>query len=120
VITRRSSDVLAIEDAEISALVRFIRDNACDGIDVGDLLRRTALSRRVLESRFRALFGHTPHEQILRAKLARVKELLLDSELTLAEIAERSGFAHVEYLSVVFKKKVGQTPSAFRANRFVR
>jgi LacI family transcriptional regulator len=120
VITRRSSDVLAIEDAEISALVRFIRDNACDGIDVGDLLRRTALSRRVLESRFRALFGHTPHEQILRAKLARVKELLLDSELTLAEIAERSGFAHVEYLSVVFKKKVGQTPSAFRAKRFVR
>jgi LacI family transcriptional regulator len=120
VITRRSSDVLAIEDAEISALVRYIRDNACDGIDVGNLLARTTLSRRVLESRFRALFGHTPHEQILRAKLTRVKELLLDSELTLAQIAERSGFAHVEYLSVVFKKKVGQTPSSFRAQRLKR
>ena len=116
VVTRRSSDVVAIDDAEISTLLRFIRDNACDGIDVGDLLKRTSLSRRVLESRFRTLLGHTPHEQILRAKLARVKELLLGSSLTLSEIAERSGFAHVEYLSVVFKKKVGQTPSAFRAN----
>ncbi len=117
VATRRSSEVLAIDDAEISALVRFIRDNACDGIDVGTLLLRTKLTRRVLENRFKALFGHTPHEQILRVKLARVKELLRDTDLPLTAIAERSGFIHAEYLSVVFKKKVGVTPSAFRERR---
>ncbi len=117
VATRRSSEVLAIDDAEISTLVRFIRDNACDGIDVGTLLLRTTLTRRVLENRFKALFGHTPHEQILRVKLARVKELLRDTDLPLTAIAERSGFIHAEYLSVVFKKKVGVTPSAFREQR---
>lgn len=114
IISRRSTDVLALGDPDIAAVVRYIRDHACTGIDVGDILGLTELSRRVLEKRFRARLGCTPHEQILRVRFARVRELLTTTELPLSTIAERTGFEHVEYLSVAFKRRFGQTPSAFR------
>ena len=57
----------------------------------------------------------TPHEEILRVALERANQLLVQSDLPLPEIAERAGFTHVEYFSVVFKKQVGLPPSQFRA-----
>ena len=113
--TRQSTDVLAIEDANIVRAVRFIREHACDGIKVSDVLRAVPHARRLLEGRFKKLLGRTPHEEIIRVQLNRVKQLLTESDLSLEQIAERTGFAYVEYLSVVFKKKVGQPPSKFRS-----
>ncbi len=115
VVARRSTDVLAIEDRDVSAAVRFIRQHACEGIGVEDVLSGTTLSRRVLESRFRKLIGRTPHEEISRVQLDRVKELLRETDLPLARIAQRCGFKHSEYLSAVFRKKLGVTTSAYRA-----
>jgi LacI family transcriptional regulator len=111
---RQSSDVLAVHDADVSKAMHLIRKHACDGIDVSDVLRSVPVSRRVLESRFKRLLGVTPHEEILRVKLRRVKQLLLDTNLPLAEIARRTGFEHVEYLSVAFKRETGTTPRLFR------
>jgi LacI family transcriptional regulator len=115
IVTRQSSDVLATADAEVSTAVRFIRDHACDGIKVEDLLRAIPISRRVLESRFRKMLGRTPHDEILRVQLQRVKQLLEETDLPLAMIADRAGFKHVEYLSVVFKRHFHQPPSQYRS-----
>lgn len=112
--TRQSTDTLAIEDADIAAAVRFIRQHATEGIQVGDVLKAVPLSRRVLESRFRKILGRTPHEEIVRQRISRVQQLLSETELSLREIAERSGFEHPEYLSVCFKQATGQSPSQFR------
>ena len=114
VVVRASSDVLAIEDPDVSAAVRFIRERACSGINVSDLLTQVPLSRRVLETRFKKALGRSPHEEIDRVRLDRVKELLRETDQPLAEIARRAGYDHVEYLSVVFKKKVGRPPSEYR------
>lgn len=116
IVVRESSDVLAIEDQEVSQAIRFIREHACEGINVDDVLQQVPLSRRVLEARFKKLIGRSPHDEIDRVQLGRVKELLRETDLSLAEIAHRAGFRHVEYLSVVFKKKVGVPPSAYRKN----
>lgn len=112
--TRQSTDVLAIEDREIAAALRFIREHACDGIQVQDVLAHVPLSRRVLESRFRKSIGRTPHDEIVRLRIERVKELLSETDLPLVTIADRAGFVHVEYLTVAFKREVGVAPSAFR------
>ncbi|MBI4892082.1 MAG: DNA-binding transcriptional regulator [Acidobacteria bacterium] len=114
VAARRSTDVLAIEDRDLAQALRFIREHACDGITVKDLLGVVPLSRRVLESRFAKVLGRTPHAEILRVQLNQVKTLLRESGLTLEAIAERTGFAHVEYLSTVFRKKEGMPPSRYR------
>jgi LacI family transcriptional regulator len=81
---------------------------------VKDVLKAVPHSRRLLENRFKKLIGRTPHEEITRVQLNRVVELLTQTDLSLEQIAERSGFAHVEYLSVVFKKKMGLPPSKYR------
>jgi len=114
VVPRASSDALAIDDADVSQAIRYIRENACKGISVADVLHHVPLSRRMLEARFRKLIGRTPHEEMSRVQINRVKELLRETDLPMTEVARRCGFAHVEYLSVVFKKKVGMPPSEYR------
>lgn len=114
--TRQSTDIQAIDDKSISAAVRFIRHHACDGINVQDVLKSVPLSRRVLESRFQKIIGRSPHAEIMRIRLDRVKQLLTETDLSLIQIAERTGFQHPEYLNVAFKKQTGTTPGTFRRN----
>jgi LacI family transcriptional regulator len=115
VATRQSTDVVAVNDRSVAAAVRFIREQACSGITMDDVLQAVPMSRTLLERRFKKLLGHTPHEHILRVKIERVKALLTSTDLTVAQIADRTGFEHVEYLSVSFKRTTGESPSHFRA-----
>ncbi|MCR2822993.1 AraC family transcriptional regulator [Lederbergia panacisoli] len=113
--TRQSTDVLAINDKVIADALNFIRNHACDGITVQDLLEVTPLSRRIFEDRFRKIVGRTPHEEIISVRLKFVKQLLTETDLPLYEIAERAGFKHTEYLSVVFKRELNMSPSEYRS-----
>jgi LacI family transcriptional regulator len=115
VVTRRSTEVLAIEDRKIAAAASFIRDYTCDGIDVGDVVRLTGWSRSTLERRYKQVIGHSPKHDILRFRLNRAKQWLAETDFSLAYIAEKVGFAHTEYFNRIFKKKTGMTPAQFRA-----
>jgi len=112
---RQSTDLLAIEDPEVAKAVRFIREHACEGIRVDDVLDQVALSRRALEKRFRTAVGRPPHVEIRRAQLERVKELLVGSDFKLEKIAEVSGFSSAQYLAGLFHRVMKMTPGAWRA-----
>jgi LacI family transcriptional regulator len=114
VATRQSTDLLAIEDPEIAIAVRYIRQNACEGIRVEDVLGQVSLSRRALEMRFRKTVGRPPHEEIRRIQLERVKQLLLTSDFKLERIADMTGFSTAQYLAGLFHRVTGMTPGAFR------
>jgi LacI family transcriptional regulator len=114
VVTRQSSDLIAGGDADVTAAVRFIRDHAHSPISVDDVLRAVTASRRSLERRFRALLERGLGEEIRRAHLERAKDLLASTVLTVAEVAEQSGFASVHYLSRLFRRETGLTPTAYR------
>jgi LacI family transcriptional regulator len=117
VVTRPSTDVLAIADAEVVRALRFIRDHACDGVSAPDVARRvSSLSRRVLDARCKKVINRTLHAEIRRVQIQRVKQLLTDTELSLADIAGRTGFEHAEYMNVVFKRMTGQSPGKYRFN----
>lgn len=113
---RQSTDVLAIEDKELIPGIRYIRQFACQGISVQDVLKHVPLTRRVFEIRFRKLFGRSPSQEIIRLRMDKAKHLLAESEMSIAEIANAIGFEHVEYLSVAFKREVGMPPGQFRRN----
>jgi LacI family transcriptional regulator len=113
--TRQSTDVVAVEDRTVAMAMRFIREHAFEGINVQDVLRAVPQSRRRLESQFQHFFGRTPHEEILRVQVERAKILLLQTDLPLPEVAERAGFKHSEYLSVVLKRLTGLPPGQYRA-----
>jgi len=112
--TRQSTDVTAIADPSVAVAMTFIREHACEGIDVEDVLNHVLVSRSVLQKRFRATLHRTIHEVIAGERLRRVKQLLIETELSLQGIAERSGFSHLEYLSAVFRKATGSTLAVYR------
>ncbi|HET6251568.1 MAG TPA: DNA-binding transcriptional regulator [Tepidisphaeraceae bacterium] len=114
VVIRTSSDVLAVDDPAVSDAARYIRKHACEGITVDDVVAALAVSRRMLESRFKTLIGRTLHDEIDRVQLERASELLRDTDLPLQQVAVRAGYRHAEYFCVVFKKKTGQRPSEYR------
>ena len=120
VITRRSTEVLAVEDRQIAAATRFIREHACEGIDVSDVLRVVPMSRSTLDRRFSKLMSCSPKDEILRVRLNRAKQLLAETNLSLTLIADKLGLEHTEYLSRIFKKRVGLTPSEFRYRALVQ
>lgn len=112
--TRRSTDVLAIEDPQVAAALRLIRERACQRLHVESILKRVPLSLRVLERRFVKAIGRTPKAEMLRVQLGRISHLLADSDLPVKAIADEAGFNHVEYMARLFKSKTGMTPGAFR------
>jgi LacI family transcriptional regulator len=114
VITRRSSDVLALADAEVAAAVRFIRDRGGREINVEDLLSRTQLSRRSLEMRFRKALGRSPYQEIRRVQLERAKLLLSRTDRPVREIADACGFKEARQLSMAFHDQIGLTPRQYR------
>jgi len=114
IMVRESTDTLAIDDHEISEALQYIRRHAHANIRVTDVLKTLSLSRRSLEHRFKKLVGRTPHEEIQRVRLNSVKRLLSETELSIAAIAERSGYEHGEYMTAVFRRVTGLTPSEYR------
>jgi LacI family transcriptional regulator len=114
VIGRRSTDTFAVDDPEVAAALRFIRENAVKGIRVHDVVRGVALSRRSLERRFRELIGRSPHDEIMRVRLQCAQQLLRDTDLPLGTIARMTGFTYPEYLSAAFRRLTGLPPSQFR------
>ncbi|PHS01819.1 MAG: AraC family transcriptional regulator [Blastopirellula sp.] len=111
---RLSTHVHAVEDREIARVCRYIRENACEGINVADVVRYSMLSRRQLERRFRSLLNKTPHEQITEVQVERVKQLLTETSMTLDQLSELTGYSHKERLSAVFKRETGITPGEHR------
>jgi LacI family transcriptional regulator len=114
VVTRQSSDVLALDDPEIVAAVRFIQQHAHLPIRVGDVLRQVSVSRRALERRFFQSMNRSVAEEIRRAHVSRAKELIAGTDLMLGEVARQSGFTDARQLSVVFRQHMAQTPSDYR------
>ena len=117
VVTRRSTDVLAIANQDLVEIIRDVRNLACEGLTPTGLAERSSVSRSTLERWFVKHLGHSVNDEILHVRLDRVKELLTTSDLPLAEIARLSGFAHPETMQRLFKNAVGQTPGRYRASR---
>ncbi|WP_213805462.1 DNA-binding transcriptional regulator [Granulicella sp. dw_53] len=111
---RQSTDVVAISDPMVANAVRFIRKNADKGINVEDVLRQLGVSRTTLQEHFRNALGSSIHDLIVSTRLSRVKQLLSETDLTLAEVSMRCGFRHVEYMSGLMRQHTGSTPGQFR------
>lgn len=114
VVSRRSSDALLVDDEDVSTAIRIIRDHACRGITVSQLVSMLPISRSVLEKRFQKKLETSPKMEINRVRLMRIKQLLVESDDTLGCIAEATGFRHAEYMNDFFKCKTGETPGAYR------
>jgi LacI family transcriptional regulator len=115
VASRQSTDVAAVADVKIAGAVRFMRQQAAGGANVGDVLRAVPMARTALERRFKAVLGTTPHAHLRKLRMERVRELLVSTSLPVGEIAAATGFENPEYLSAMFRRECGESPREFRA-----
>ena len=114
VVTRQSTDLLAIADEDVQAAVRFIREHVHERITVNDLLRVVPVNRRYLERKFKQHIGRTPLQEIRRIRLEKAKDLLSRTDLPMPTIARQSGFPNPERLANVFRAVLGITPTEHR------
>lgn len=112
--TRRSTEALAIDDAEVIVAVRFIREHAHLPIDVSDVVREVALGRRTLERRCQVALGWGLAEEIRRAHRERACRLLARTDLSMQVVAQQSGYSDFRHMAVAFRRKLGLTPTAYR------
>jgi LacI family transcriptional regulator len=116
VVTRESTDILTIDDADVAQAVRMIREQAGRQLRVSDIARDVGLSRRALEQRFQHALQRSPNEEILRTRMERAKTLLASTDMPLSLVAKRSGFSSQPYFTRAFHRRVGIVPNAYRRN----
>jgi LacI family transcriptional regulator len=114
VVTRASTDIMAIDDPAVSQAMRYLREHAAEDIGIDDVARAVAVSRTVLVRRFRRLVGRSIHQEIIRQRLNHAIQLLGETQLELKVIARKAGFGSQAYMNAVFQEKLGKTPGSFR------
>ncbi len=120
VVARSSTDILLVEDQEVSGAIRFIRRHTDQPLQVDDVAEAVALSRRSLQQRFSRAIGRSVHSQILRERVNRITQLLVETDLTVAQIAEKMCFSSPKQLDRVFTRFQGTTPTAYRLRHCVK
>ena len=113
-VRRESSRHFVRGDAGTFRALEFIRRHACDGISPPDVVAKMGCSRRLADARFRAATGHTILDEIHAVRLTRVKELLLKPGQEISALPALCGYASIEDLCRVFKRRTGLTMRRFR------
>jgi LacI family transcriptional regulator len=111
---RQSTDYTAIDVPVIRKAIAFIKSNIHRSFGIYDVASYAGVSRTTLDRLFRDHFNRTVYGEVHRARIERVKNLLMRTELTIREIAEQTGFCHAQHLNNLFKKNEGLTPKNFR------
>jgi LacI family transcriptional regulator len=111
---RLSSEAAAVDDREVAIAMQLIRDHACEGLSVQEVVDRLHVSRSTLERRFHAAFRRSPATEIERVRMSRAKLLLMETRYKLSKIATMTGYGTASQFATAFKRHAGLTPGEFR------
>ena len=114
IVSRQSTDTLAVRDPALVKALSYIRQSATLPVRVDDVATHAGVSRRALERKFLEILQRSPAEELRRFQLDRARQLIADTNLPMPDIAEKSGFGSQAYLSAIFRKHYNQTPLQFR------
>lgn len=114
IVTRKSSDLLAIKHKGVANSLRFIWEHAHEPISISDVVAVCGISRRGLHKAFLENVGRTPGQELQRVRLDRARRLLSESDHKLEVLAGMCGYQTVNSFCVAFKHATGQTPKQFR------
>lgn len=114
VIVRESSDIFACEDDLISQAMRYIAEHSRRTLTADEVADAVEVSRRTLDRRFEDVIGQTVSHEVVRLRIKHLENMLVESELTMAKIAELCGFGSASHFTQFFKKHAGLTPSDYR------
>jgi AraC family transcriptional regulator len=93
---------------------RFIREHPGDDIKIRDIAKIANLSPFYFTKLFKSKFGISPHQYLLKTRIARAQNLLSETSFPLSEIAEQCGFSTQSHFTSAFHNSTGMTPRKFR------
>ena len=114
VTTRQSTDTAAVSDPILRRAVEIIDRDYAKPLGAAQIADRIGVARVKLDRLFTSEFGTSVGAKILSIRLSAARRLLLDSDLTLSQIATQSGFCNAGYLANTFRRETGLTPGDFR------
>jgi len=117
VVTRQSTNILAVPHVPTARALQFIWEHYREPIQTPEIAAAAGLSRRALERAFLKHLQRTVVEEITRRRVEHAKELLLNPDIKIYQVAEQSGFANGMYFSKVFQQWSGERPSHYRRQR---
>jgi AraC-like DNA-binding protein len=98
----------------VTDTIKYVDINFQDSLNLDQLADMVNISKYYLAKEFKYHTGSTVNEYIISCRISHGKELLKYSELTVNEIAYRTGFHNVSHFINIFKAREGITPLAFR------
>ncbi|OJU11207.1 MAG: hypothetical protein BGN88_12275 [Clostridiales bacterium 43-6] len=113
----RYSDNLIHLGHDFEPVFAYIRKNLSVKFSVEDLSKTVHLHPNYFIKRFHDAYGCSPMQYVNTQRIEQAKSLLKTTELSMAQITEKTGFGDVSYFSKYFKKAVGFTPSLYRSIR---
>jgi len=120
IVTRESTDTIAIEDEQLRKAINFMRQNAKSPIQVADVVAATKESKRTLQKKFHNILGSSINAELTRIRISMIKQLLMETSLSVSDIAGVSGFTSREHISRYFRKQTGISCSDFRKTNLIR
>lgn len=116
VVSRISTASYATDDTQILNAIQFIHQNLTKKISVSDVMKEAALSRRLLERRFKAVTGESIYQYISRNKVKLFADMLLDTNDQVINVALNLGENDSKSISRKFKAAYGMAPNEWREN----
>ena len=108
----------AIRDGErIKAMLQFIQENLSSELTIAQIAGSVTISESECLRCFRNMIGTTPIQYVKQLRIQRAEELLLETELKIADIGEQCGFQEMSYFAKTFRRMRGCTPSEYRRQK---
>lgn len=114
VVTRNSTDIYATKDEYIGMALKFVHNNMDKNLKVENVLEQVPLSRRSLEKRFQKVTGYPVYEYIFNLRIEKFTNKLLETDLTIFEIAVDLGLNDSKNIARQFRQVKGCTPVEYR------
>lgn len=117
IVTRRSTDIMAVPDTHVAHALRYIWDHYRNPITPDEIAAYCGVPRRSLERRFKKELGRTLMREVIHRRLTKASELLINGQMLSVDIAAYAGFASQQYFNYQFKKQFGLSPVAYRKSK---
>jgi LacI family transcriptional regulator len=114
IITRQSTDMYATADPQIAKALKIIHRDFHMNLQVNDIVRQIALSRRSFETKFRQTTRLSVYQYILKLRMEKFANMLIETNLPIGEIAYGLGMDDLKNVSRKFKQINGFSPGEYR------
>jgi Transcriptional regulators len=114
IVQRQSTNIYPIEDKEIAQALKYIDQCTLEKISVDDIVKQVPLSRRLLEIRFKQYTKMSIYQYIMKKRMGRFAQMLIESNAPVTEIAAQIGITDIKNLSRQFKTIEGCSPLEYR------